>query len=240
MRKHVIGLSVAILTCCIGATTAYISNWFTTTCPIPKLSDRPYSTLEYNTVRIRPYNATFEIPDMWLTPDQTALPSKNLYLNRQELNSLHWNDGPDAEDALVMDAVLPFDSCAAHLGDRGWGNYLWNDLQARVYVVDMTPEQVSKAVQTRGLDQSLNVFEDATWSWQQSGVWARDSLRIMDAPTHFILMKYLDFYSRPIGKKTVVFVFLHAGGFDHTIEEMLDSFDCSAWIGDHDEFTLSE
>ncbi len=233
MRKHLIGLSVAILTCCIGSTAAYIAKWATKTIIISsaaRLSIRPYSTLEYNTVRIHPYNATFEIPPMWLMPDPAPEPSKNLYLSRQELTALHWDDGPDAEDAQVIDAVLPYDSCAAHMGDRGWGNYFWNDLQARVYVLDMTPEQVSQMVQTRGLDESLNVFEDATWTWERSGVWKRDRLRIMDAPTHFILIKYLDFYSRQIGNKTVVFVFLHAGGFDHTIQDMLDTFDASAWI----------
>jgi len=152
-------------------------------------------------------------------------PSKNLYLSQHDLNELYWNNGSDAEDAQVINSVLSFKDCAAHVGDKGWGNYLWNDLQARVYVVDFTPEELAARVEKRGLNEALSVFEDASFTSGKHGAWQKLELRLTDAPARsdFILLKDLDFYCRSFDRKTVVFVFLHAGGFDETIDGILDS-----------------
>ena len=187
-------------------------------------NNSPYSVLEGTTVRIKPYDATFEIPEGWLTPEHVPASAKNLHLSWLDLNRLYWNDGGDVEDAQVINSVLPFEDCAAHVGDRDWGNHFWGDLQARVYVVDFTPEQVARRIEERGVDTALDVFEGAELSWEKQGEWQKSTLHILDAPTHFSLMKSLDFYYRRFGTKTVVFVFLHAGDFDPTIRGMLDSF----------------
>jgi len=42
--------------------------------------------------------------------------------------------------------------------------------------------------------------------------------------THFMLNKNIDFYYRPFANRTVVFVFIHAGGFDETLNQILSSF----------------
>lgn len=227
MTKYAKGLSIALLTFCIGITATYLTAGNTQVVPTAE-SVHPYSVLEGSTVRIHPYNATFAIPESWLTPNPMPLPAKNLYLSRPDLNELDWNSGGDSEDAQVINAVLPLTDCAAHFGDKGWGNYLWNDLQGRVYVVDQTPQQVATAIKTRGLQQSSSVFEAASLSWENQGVWQKLTINILDAPADFILVKNLDFYYRPIGGKTVVFVFLHAGGFGPTIDQILNSFDCTA------------
>ena len=220
MRKHVIRLATAILTFCLGTAIAYLPAWFSQTTDSPLL---PYSVLEGNRVRIYPYRATFEIPEDWTTPGLRS--AKNLYLSRRELSELYWNNGADVEDAQVINAVLPFENCAAHFGDKDWGNYFWNDLQGRVYVVELTPAQLAEAIETNGLAEASSVFEGASLSFGSFGAWRKLSIEIMDAPTHFILMKRLDFYHQSFGDKTVVFVFLHAGGFDPTIEQILNSFD---------------
>ena len=129
MRKHAIRLSTAILTFCLGTATAYLPAWPT---EVRYASNLPYSVLEGSTVRIHPYEATFEIPKDWLTPPPHSV--KNLHLSRRDLSQLYWINGDDAEDARVINAVLPFENCAAHFGDRDWGNYFWNDLQGRVYL----------------------------------------------------------------------------------------------------------
>ena len=218
MRKHTIRLATAILTFCLGSAITYLPAWYTKATHV----HLPYSVLEGNTVRVYPYGAAFEIPESWLTRDPQS--AKNLHLNRRDLSDLFWNDGGDAEDAQVINAVLPFENCAAHFGDRDWGNYLWNDFQGRVYFVDLTPAQLAEAIETRGLAEASSVFEGATLSWGSFGAWRNLSMEIMDAPTHFILFKRLDFYYRRSGDKTVVFVFLHAGRFDPTIEQILNSF----------------
>lgn len=222
MRKHTIRLATAILTFCLGIAITYSPAWYTRVTHF----HLPYSVLEGNTVRIYPYRATFEIPESWLTPGPHSV--KNLHLSRRDLSELYWNDGADAEDAQVINAVLPFENCAAHFGDQDWGNYFWNDFQGRVYLVDLTPAQLAESIETKGLAKASSVFEDATLSWGRFGAWRNLSMEIMDAPTHFILMKRLDFYYRRFGDKTVVFVFLHPGGFDPTIEQILNSFDGQA------------
>jgi hypothetical protein len=220
MRKDAIRLSIAILTFCLGTASVYLPVLYT---QVMHSSDLPYSILEGSTVRIRPYEATFQIPESWLIPGPFSV--KNLHLSRRDLNLLYWNDGGDAEDAQVINAVLPFEHCAAHFGSRDWGNHFWNDLQGRVYVVDSTPAELAEAIETNGLAEASSVFEGAELSGSNFGSWRKLTIEIVDAPTHFILMKRLDFYHRPLGTKTVVFVFLHAGGFDPTIERILNSFD---------------
>jgi len=92
---------------------------------------------------------------------------------RPDLNELNWISGGDSENAQVINPILPLNHCAAHFGDRGWGNYFWNDLQGRVYVVDLTPEEVATAIKTDGLQESLSVFEAASLSWENQGVWQK-------------------------------------------------------------------
>ncbi len=222
MRKHTIRLSTAILTFCLGMASANLPALYT---QVMHSSDLPYSVLDGNTVRIHPYEATFQIPEDWLTPSPFS--ANNLQLSRRDLNRLYWNDGGDAEDAQVINAVLPFEHCAAHFGSRDWGNHFWNDLQGRVYVVHFTQAELAEALKTNGLAEASSVFERAALSESNFRGWRKLTLDIMDAPTHFILMKNLDFYHRRFGDKTVVFVFLHAGGFDPTIEQILNSFDCA-------------
>ena len=230
MKKYMLRLLVAILTFFIGTATIYLFAWDTINPLNPfgathsSESNSPYSVLEGKTVRLKPYDATFDIPESWLTPNTVPTPAKNLHVSWQDLNELYWNDGRDAEDAQVINSVLSFEDCAAHVGDRGWGNYLWNDLQGRAYVVNLTPEEIAARIETRGLDKALSVFEGASLASENHGAWQKLTLNIMDAPTHFILMKDLDFYYRSFGNKTVVFVFLHAGGFDETIDGILNSF----------------
>ena len=52
---------------------------------------------------------------------------------------------------------------------------------------------------------------------------ALHGLRVMDAPTHFILFKRIDFYYLPFGEKALVFVFVAASGFENTISAILES-----------------
>lgn len=234
MKKYRLRLLVATLTFLIGTATTYFVAWNKINSLNPFIATHssenhsPYSVLEGRTVRLKPYDATFDIPESWLTPQPVPTPTKNLHLSWRDLSDLYWNDGGDAEDAEVINSVLSFQDCAAHVGDRGWGNYLWNDLQGRVYIVDLTPEEVAARVETRGLDKALSVFEGVSLISETHSAWRKLTLDIMDAPTHFILMKRLDFYYRSFGNKTVVFVFLHAGGFDETINGILNSFEWPA------------
>ena len=209
MRKYILRLSIAILTFVIGTATIYFGACDTRKALNPDSSTHsaesssPYSVIEGATVRVKPYEATFEIPEGWLRPNPVPTPAKNLYLSYQDLNELYWNDGSDAEEARVINSVLSFENCAAHVGDRGWGNDLWNDLQGRVYVTDLTPEEVATRVEKQGRHEASKVFEGANVISGNHGNWKRQTLEILDAPSgsDFILGKKLDFYDRSFGKK---------------------------------------
>lgn len=227
MKKYAYRLIVVVLAFGIGLMTVSLfgcAKILKSIFPGPVHSSEnhsPHALLEGRTIRIKPYDATFEIPESWLEPTET----KNLYLTWEELNYLDRNDGADDEDAQVINSVLPFERCAAHVGSKDWGNYFWNDLQARVYFVELSDEQINQKI-AQGLSTAEGVFESASLSSENFGVWQRRRLDIVDAPTHFILSKKIDFYYHRFNNKTVVFVFVHApsADFDETINQILTSF----------------
>lgn len=187
----------------------------------------PYSILEGRTIRVKPYDATFDIPEDWLNPQPIAgEPTRNLYLSWEDLNYLYRNDGGDEEEAQVINSVISFSDCAAHIGSQGWGNFRWNDLQGRVYITDLASKEVAARVERDGLAQAATVFEHASIVSGTHEAWQRRTIDILDAPkwSDFSLGKRLDFYYRSFGDKTVVFVFLHVDGFDETIDGILNSF----------------
>jgi len=186
----------------------------------------PYGRLDGDLIRIEPYHASFEIPHEWLTPKPIPTPSKNIHLSYQDLNDLYWNEGSDAEEAQVINSVLPFQDCAAHFGDRGWGNYLWNDLQGRLYVVDTPPNELKAAIDRYGLPKAQSNFEGVKIIDGTHGSWSLRTLDILDAPSwsDFMYSKRLDFYYQRFGDKTAVIVFLHTDKFENEINLILDSF----------------
>lgn len=232
MKKYMLRLLVATLTFSIGTASIYFFAWdnLKTLNPYKVTHSAEnkslYSVLEGTTVRIKPYNATFEIPESWLTPNAVPTAAKNLHLSYQDLNELYWNDGSDVEEAQVINSVLSFENCAAHVGDRDWGNHFWNDLQGRVYITDLMPEEVAARVEKQGRDTASKVFERASVISGNHGKWEKRTLDILDAPSwsDLVLGKDLDFYYRPFGNKTVVFVFLHTSSFDKEINLLLDLF----------------
>lgn len=242
MKKYITPFTVAATSLFLGITVISFSAWNTTNSSIPTQiisykqvvhsaeNNSPYSVLESTTVKIKPYDATFEIPESWITyKSYSGEPKKNLYLSWQDLNELERFDfnhipGFDKEDAQVMRSVLPFENCAAHIGSMSWGNGNWNDLQARILVTDLKPEDIAARVEKQGLDKASEVFERASVKSGNHGLWEKRTLDLIDAPTHFILSKNLDFYYRSFGAKTVIVVFIQAGRFEKEVNLILDSF----------------
>jgi hypothetical protein len=144
-----------------------------------------------------------------------------------EVNSIdRETSGFDTEEADVINTILPFKDCVAHVGDRGWGNGLWNDLQVRVYITELTPEEISVKLKTEGLKIASTNFEKASLTSNKYQDWDKYTYRLLDAPewSDLILSETLDFYVRRNADKTVTFVFLHADRFETEIGLLLDSF----------------
>lgn len=242
MKKYMLRFLVALLAFGLGTTIIYISVWdgIKTSIPTQIISTKqivhsaennsPYSVLEGTTVKIKPYDATFEIPESWITyKPYSSEPKKNLYLSWQDLNELERFDfnhllGFDKEDAQVMRSALPFENCAAHIGSKSWGNGNTNDLQARVFVVDSNSQEITEKIKNQGLDKAQSVFDRAELASENYGTWEKQKMSVFEAEGHTLLYKDISFYYRSFGSKTVVFVFVHQWGYDDTIKQILDSF----------------
>jgi hypothetical protein len=242
MKKYILRFLVAILAFSIGTAIIYISVWDTITTSIPTQivsprktihsaeNNSPYSVLEGTIIKIKPYDAAFKIPESWLSPKiVSGEPTKNLYLSWQDLNELeifdsnHYYDF-DKEYAQVMNSVIPFENCVAHIGDRAWGNGFTGDLQVRVFVVDINSEEITERIKKQGLNKAHNLFDDAKIVSEKYKFWEKQNLNVLEIGQHTFGNADIDFYYRPFGNKTVVFVFVHGWGWNETIEQMLDSF----------------
>lgn len=156
MKKYLLRFLVAVLAFALGTAVIYISVWDTikTSIPTQLFSDRriihsaennsPYSVLEGKNIRIKPYEATFEIPESWINYKPISIePPKNLYLSWQDLNELERFDfnhplGFDKKDAQIMRSAIPFENCVAHVGSMSWGNGNTNDLPRMNAITNLT------------------------------------------------------------------------------------------------------
>ncbi len=78
-----------------------------------------YATRVGRTTHLHPSDATFQIPQDWL--DWNAEFHNNLHLTHRELRKVRIGFGEwDYEYARVVNAALPFEHCAAHVGGEGW------------------------------------------------------------------------------------------------------------------------
>lgn len=243
MKKYILRFLVATLAFCLGTAVIYISFWdsIKTSIPTQIISSKkivhsaennsPYSILEGTTVKIKPYDAKFEIPESWITyKPYSGEPKKNLYLSWQDLNELEHYDfnhplGFDKEYAEVMRSALPFENCAAHLGSKSWGNGNTNDLQTRVFVVDLNSQEITEKIKNQGLSKAQSVFDKAKLTTESYKIWEKQNLNVFQMGSHTFMYTDIDFYYRSFGNKTVVFVFVHGWGFDETIKQILDSFE---------------
>ncbi len=228
MKKYIVRVGVLILAFLVGTTFIYLSAWDKITDFITPKSKHsvengsPYSTIDKNKITIKPFNASFDIPEEWLEYTR----EKNIFLNCSELDKIDFEYGInfDEEDGQVMDAVIPFENCAVNFGDKGWGNSNWNDIQGRVYVTNLTLNEVNERIEKNGLNKASSVFEKASAKSSEYNGWRHKSLEVLDAPTHFMLFKEICFYYRAFDDKTVVFTFLHADKYEDEINLILSSF----------------
>jgi hypothetical protein len=72
------------------------------------------------TIQLHPSDITFQVPQDWF--DWDAQFHNNLHLSHRELRSVRVGHGEwDSEYGSVVNASLPFEHCAAHVGGEGWG-----------------------------------------------------------------------------------------------------------------------
>ncbi len=187
-------------------------------------SNSPHSVLTGNTIKIVPYNATFDMPADWL-PSKFG---KNLYLTNEELQSLYYKRTFQARKAEFLDSVLPYDRCAAHFGEKGWDEGVVSD-QARVYIIRKPVDELTDELKNAG-PQSERIFDNALISEGNLKSWQRITFNTTELGEHTILMQDIDFYLKAFGDDCVIFAFIHQVG-DNALqsrEEILSSFEWPA------------
>ena len=154
--------------------------------------------------------ASLTIPDQWLKW-RSYFALDTAALSRVQSDSGRSSSEWDSAYGPIADAILPFADCLLHIGNDGWGwqGAMWSDVQMRAYLTDVKPDEITKAVtskgipiaQTKGQSVKSDSKKDAGWQVDHLGfdLWLRD----YHAPTAGVYL-----YSRPCGARTLVLVFM--------------------------------
>ena len=122
-----------------------------------------FATLQGRTIKLHPSNITFRVPQSWVEWDSEF--HNNFHLTHRELRSVRIGHGEsDSEYASVVNASLPFEECAAHVGGEGWGwqGVSFGDLQARAYVTSLSGDEVLARVKSQGFGVARSIAERPT------------------------------------------------------------------------------
>jgi len=119
-----------------------------------------YATRQGRTIQLHPSNITFQVPQSWLEWDSEF--HNNFHLTHRQLRSVRVGHGEwDSEYASVVNAGLPFEDCAAHVGGEGWGwqGVSFGDLQVRAYLTSLSEDGVVARVRSQGFETAQSIAE---------------------------------------------------------------------------------
>lgn len=187
------------------------------------------ATIKDRVVRIKPTGATFEIPESWLK--WHAGFKNNLHLTRAELEKIKTAEGDwDKEFSEIVNQLLPFSECAAHVGGEGWGSegVSFADLQMRVYVTQTSAEKVQAKMVESGKTWASKFSKEVTVARAEGGKWRRATLSYAMWYGDYGATATIDVYAQEFGMQTAVLVFMHTNyrGASAPLHEILRSF---AW-----------
>lgn len=174
------------------------------------------------TVTILPSGVSFEVPESWTK----QIYKKSLFLSWDELNEVNKPAIPDfeLETSAILDAVIPFDDCATHVGEKGWNIGVVSE-QLRVYISNESAETILDRIETKGLRIAKDSFDEAKLLHKPVAGWENKSIKYVHAPSHAILIREISFYIKRQNDKSLVFVFI--GGGDDTVLATLKSLTIS-------------
>ena len=199
----------------------------------------PYATMSQGTVTLHPSNATFQIPDEVFTDRRTLNFSR--YLSRAELAMIKDVAAPNWDEpySRILNAVLPFESLAVHVGTEPWGpgSKSFGDLQVRVYVLAQLPQPARDSIGRSVLAEATKVFPPATALFPAPTLattdtdtgWSLSRINYVRRGTDFSAGVNLDFYVRDFGNKTVVLAIISMptttrSTWEPQIRKIIDSF----------------
>ena len=186
---------------------------------------KPYSTRIGQKIVLNPSGISFRIPQDWI--DWFNRSHNNLHLTRQELSEVKDGQGEwDTEYAKVVNSALPFDDCAAHVGEEGWGRQgvSYGDVQLRAYVTNLSPDEVSARIRGPAFLVAWKVARPNSRPTIEDGhedSWQKTTVSYDLYYGDYGGTAQVRFFVRPWKKKTLVLVFM--GGRDEVVQTILKS-----------------
>ena len=180
-----------------------------------------YATHQDRTIQLHPSNITFQVPQSWLEWDSEF--HDNFHLTHRQLRSVRVGHGEwDSEYASVVNASLPFEDCAAHVGGEGWGwqGVSFGDLQVRAYVTSLSENEVLARVKSQGFETAQSIAErqsgfgaghQATFSASAEQQWQHAKISYPLWYGDYGGTAPIDFYVRDTGSYRLVIVLMGWG-----------------------------
>lgn len=187
------------------------------------------STRAGTTITSAEYGLHFQVPAAWVRWQEQNPERPSLHLAPAELDAARDAEGEwDREFAQVVNAILPFERCVAHVGAEGWGRkgISYADLQVRAYVLEETPGDIEARAATLGTRAVASFAGSPPVPLHESeGEWKRTVLRYQRTYWDYGATAIVDLRVRPWPNHTVAFAFMYTDHADHQgeIEALLAS-----------------
>jgi hypothetical protein len=208
---------LVVLSLLIGTATSQTLS----TKPLPPQGS--FATRSGRIITLHPSEVAFDVPADWISWYGEF--HNNIHLSGEELASVREGHGAEwaTEYAKVVNSVLPFRDCVAHVGGDGWGleGGSYAAVHLRVYVTDMTQDDIKKRVSMQGLNAARKVNPQASLApaKEQSG-WQGLSLTYNLFYQDYGGTAQIDFYVRSHRAQRIVFVFMYGSTRFREAEEI--------------------
>ncbi|HWZ46279.1 MAG TPA: hypothetical protein VNW97_22595 [Candidatus Saccharimonadales bacterium] len=197
----------------------------------PKAASR-FATRQERTIQLHPSGIRFQVPQDWLEWDSQF--HNNFHLTREELQRVRTGAGEwDSEYGSVVNAALPFEHCAAHVGGEGWGveGVSFGDLQMRAYVTDLSIREILESIQGPAFSQAEEIAKpeggktgsQAHISASRDKDWQRATITYPLWYGDYGGTAMVDFYMRDASPYRLVLVFMETGVRTDEKSSILDS-----------------
>ncbi|MHC4527181.1 MAG: WD40 domain-containing protein, partial [Planctomycetota bacterium] len=195
------------------------------------------TTNDYESIIISGINLQFGVPQRWTTWYNEF--KDNFHLSRQELDSVMQAEGEwDFEFATLVNSILPFQGCAAHVGGESWGknSISFADVQLRAYLLAGGPEGIEDAVRAMSTQRPSSIFGRGHATYDESfrleqdsgSLWRKTRISYGAAYGDYGSTAHIDFRLRQFGSTAAAFVFMYTDHKDQqgTINQILGSVVC--------------
>lgn len=208
----------------------------------------PTSYLKDGRVYLEPSAGSFELPRGWA--DVYAEEHNNLHLAGSDLQKVKEGAGQwDGDYGRIVNLVLPFSNCVAHLGGEGWGKESgsYADVQMRAYLGDWSLKELEQSIFLKGFLEATviskadisflekNYPKTASlpeWHWKVEvkndsiQKWSRLVLSFVVWYEDYGGTATIEFDTRFIRGKTLTLVFMYAAGSPQQefIQPLLSSY----------------